>query len=235
MHWLKTKPIAHRGLHRGFSVPENSMKAFSRAIKRDYAIELDVRLTKDKKLVVFHDKNLIRVCASRKKIQNQTSQTLTKIQLYHSTQKIPLFTDVLKLIDGRVPVVVEIKNYGQVGRFEEEVVKALENYEGEFAVCSFNPNVVNWFRKNRPDFNRGLIYGDIKKFNIKFYKVVFLKYFFKCKPHFVSLDYKLLDTLIPVFCRRAKLPIVSWTINSKKKKLKARSIVDNIVFENIKP
>lgn len=235
MQWLKNTPIAHRGLHRGFSVPENSMKAFSRAIKRNYAIELDVRLTKDNKLVVFHDKNLIRMCASRKKIRTQTSQALSQIKLYHSNETIPLFSDVLKLINGKVPLVIEIKNYGKVGAFEEAVVKDLEGYEGEFCVCSFNAEVVNWFRKNKPEFKRGLIFGDIKKFQIKFYKLTFLSRFFRVKPDFISLDYKLLDSLIPVFCRRAGIPIVSWTINSKKKKLKAKSIVDNIVFENIKP
>ena len=235
MNWLQNTPIAHRGLHKGFSIPENSMKAFKRAISKNYAIELDVRLTKDNKLVVFHDKNLIRVCANRKKIRSQTASTLNKIKLYHSNQTIPLFKDVLELVNGKVPIVVEVKNYGTVGKFEERLVEELEGYVGEIAICSFNPEVIYWFRKNRPDYKRGLIFGDIKKFQIRFYKATFLKYFFKTKPNFISLDYKLLDTLIPVFCRRAKIPIVSWTINSKKKKLKAKAIVDNIVFENVKP
>jgi len=235
MDWLKQRPIAHRGLHKGFSIPENSMLAFKKAIEKNYAIELDVRITKDNQIVVFHDKNLIRVCANKRKIKNQNYDALKNIKLYHSNQTIPLFRDLLKLVDGKVPLVIEIKNYGAVGEMEEILANMLDEYNGKFSICSFNHHVVDWFRINRPSFIRGLIYGDIKKFQIKFYKLVFLYRFFKVKPHFISLDYKLLDTLIPVFCRRADIPIVSWTVNTKKKMRKANTIVDNIVFENIKP
>lgn len=235
MKWIKQRPIAHRGLHKGFDIPENSISAFKRAINSDYAIELDVRLTKDEKVVVFHDKNLIRLCADRRKIRNQNYSAIKDIKLYNSNETIPLLCDVLKLVDGKVPLIIEIKNYAEVGLFEELVAKELENYNGKFAICSFNYHVVNWFKKHKPSIPRGLIFGDIKKFDIKFYKSIFLYRFFKVKADFISLDYKLLNTLIPVFCRKLDIPIVSWTINSKKKRIKAIRIVDNIIFENIKP
>lgn len=234
MKWIKNRPIAHRGLHKGFEIPENSLFAFKRAMDNNYAIELDVRLTKDEKVIVFHDKNLIRLCADRRKIGNQNYNAIKDIKLYNSNETIPLLMDVLNLIDGKVPLIIEIKNYGKIGLLEELLVKQLEEYMGEYAICSFNHHVIDWFRKKHPLILRGLIYGDIKKFKIKFYKSTFLYRFFKVKPHFVSLDYKLLDTLIPMFCRRSLIPIVSWTIDSKKKRRKAIKIVDNIIFENIK-
>lgn len=235
MKWIIERPIAHRGLHRGFKIPENSMKAFELAVENNYAIELDVRITKDNQVIVFHDKNLIRLCDSRKKVKNQRYSVLKQMKLYNTDESIPLLKDVLALIEGKVPVVIEIKNYTQVGEFEKAIVEVIKDYEGEIAICSFNPNVVDWFRVNYPNITRGLIFGDIKKFNIKYYKLVFLKRFFRVKPDFISLDYKLLNTLIPFFCKKGKVPIVSWTVDSKRKMKKARRIVDNIIFERIKP
>jgi glycerophosphoryl diester phosphodiesterase len=235
MKWIKERATAHRGLHKGFEIPENSMSAFKRAINSNYAIEFDVRLTKDEKVVVFHDKNLIRLCADRRKIRNQNYSAIKNIKLYNSNETIPLLSEVLTLVSGKVPLVIEIKNYAEVGLFEELIAKELEDYTGEFAVCSFNYLVVDWFRRNRPSIKRGLIFGDIRKFKIKFFKATFLYRFFKVKPDFISLDYKLLNTLIPVFCRKLNIPIVSWTIDSKKKRRKAIRFVDNIIFENIKP
>lgn len=234
MEWLTQSPMAHRGLHKGFNVPENSYKAFKRAIDKKLSIELDVRMTKDKQIVVFHDKNLIRMCAVRKKVPNQNYEAIKDIPLYKTNQKIPLLTDILELIDGKVPLVIEVKNYGTVGEFENVLAQILDNYKGDFAICSFNPNVVHWFKKNRPEIIRGMVFGDLKKFQISFYKTVFLYRLFKLRPHFISLDYKLLDTVLPAFCRWCNKPIVSWTIDSKKKLKKAREIVDNIIFENIK-
>jgi glycerophosphoryl diester phosphodiesterase len=235
MNWIKQRPIAHRGLHRGFDIPENSMRAFNLAIKNDYAIELDVRFTKDNQVIVFHDKNLIRLCGVRKKVKNQTYKAIKYMKLYNTNETIPLLKDVLTLISGKVPVIVEIKNYTTVGVFEECIVKELDSYPGSFSICSFSHHSVNWFKKNRPDFKRGLIFGDIKKFSIKFYKTVFLYRFFKIRPDFISLDYKLIDSLIVMFCKRLNIPIVSWTVNNKRKLKKARNIVDNFIFENIKP
>lgn len=227
--------IAHRGLYKNLVTPENSMIAFKKAIQKNYAIELDVRITKDNQIVVFHDKNLIRMCGLRKKIRNQNFNDIKDICLYNSKETIPLFIDVLNLVSGKVPIIVEVKNYSTVGEFEGILSLILDEYKGEFSVCSFNEKVVYWFKENRPNFKRGLIYGDIKKFQIKFYKTTFLYRFFKVQPHFVSLDYKLSNTLIVNFCKRLSIPIFTWTVNSKKKYKKAKVIFDNLIFEHIRP
>lgn len=234
MDWLIKRPIAHRGLHKGFLIPENSHLAFTNAIDKNYAIELDVRVTKDNQVVVFHDKNLIRLCAVKKKIASHNYAYLKNIKLYKTKEHIPLLSDILRLVNGKVPLIIEVKNYGSVGHFEHTLSKELDNYSGEFAICSFNPAVLTWFKSNRPSFIRGLIFGDIKKFQIKFYKLVFIYRVFKTKPDFVSLDYKLLNTLLPSFVRLFKKTLICWTIDSKKKYKRAKLIADNIIFENIK-
>ena len=210
------------------------MKAFKNAIANNYGIELDVRITKDKQVVVFHDKNLLRVCGIKKKIANQTYENLKKYKLYKSNQHIPLFKDVLKLVDGKVPILVEIKNYGKVGEFEELVYNELKDYQGNFAVCSFNIEVVKWFKKNKPNVKRGFIYGDLHKFGIKKYKTVYIYRILRSKPDFISLDYKLIHTLLPRITKLFKKPLTCWTIDNKKKLVKANKISDNIIFENIK-
>lgn len=235
MDWLLATPIAHRGLHKGFKIPENSYTAFEKAISKNYAIELDVRITKDKKVVVFHDKNLIRVCGVKKKIANQNYDNIKNITLYNSKEKIPLFSDILKLIDGRVPLFVEIKNYSDVGEFEELVFNELKDYKGNYAICSFNEEVVKWFKDNKPEVKRGLIYGDLHKFKIRYHNLVFIKKVLSCKPDFISLDYKLLDTLLPKITRVFNKPLVCWTVNKKKKLAKSLIVSDNIIFENVNP
>lgn len=233
MDWITKRPIAHRGLHKGFSIPENSMEAFKNAILNDYTIELDVRITKDEKIVVFHDKNLIRLCGVRKKIQNQKYENLKNYKLYNSEFSIPLLQEVLEFVNDKVPVLIEIKNYSNVGNFEKQLCKILDNYRGRFAVCSFNPEVVFWFKNKRPNYLRALVFGDIKKFEIKYYNLVFLYRYYKLRPHFISLDYKLLNTFIQKFCRYFKIPLLSWTIDSKKKQKKAQCLSDNVIFENV--
>ncbi len=232
MEWLTTSPIAHRGLHKGFSIPENSYPAFSQAIENNYTIELDVRLTKDKKIVVFHDKNLLRVCAVNKKIANQTYNNIKAIPLYNTTQTIPLLKDILALVNGQVPLLIEIKNYGKVGEFETLLAQQLDEYHGKVAICSFNVEVVKWFKNHRPNILRGFIYGDLHKFNIVYYKIVFLYRILTTKPDFISLDYKLLHTLLPNICRMFNKKILCWTVNKKKKMKKSRLFTDNFIFEN---
>lgn len=231
---MKTQFIAHRGLYEGFVTPENSILAFKKAIRHNYAIELDLRITKDKKIVVFHDKHLFRMCGIDKKLKNINSKDLKNIFLYDTKEQIPFFNDVLRLVNGRVPLIIEIKNESKVGKFEKIVAELLDNYKGEFSICSFNEDVVHWFKENRANFKRGLIFTNHKKSHIDLYKLHFLYKFLKASPDYISLDYKLRNTLIVDFCRKLDLPIFSWTINSMKKYEKSKHIFDNLIFENIR-
>lgn len=235
MKWLKDTPLAHRGLHNEYTVPENSILAFKKAIENGYGIELDVRITKDNQVVVFHDKNLKRLFNSSKIIQDLNYDTLKEFKLYDTSEHIPLLKDVLELVDGKVPLLIEIKNYGISGNFEQLVYDVIKDYKGKLAICSFTPNVVSWFLKNHPRIKRGLIFGDLNSLEIQYHSCIFLYRYFKLKPHFVSLDSLLLDTFIINICRFFKIPSVSWIIKTDDKAKDALSKVDNIIFESIDP
>jgi len=156
LDWLKTSYIAHRGFHSlDKSIPENSLLAFKKAIDYGYSIELDIHILSDGNLVVFHDDNLSRVCKSDIKLSETTYDEIKKIKLLNTNETIPLLTDVLKLVSGKVPLLIEFKTRGDVNRLCEAFMVVIRGYEGEFAIQSFNPKVINWFKKNYPDIVRG--------------------------------------------------------------------------------
>ena len=226
-----TKLIAHRGLHKGKEIPENSMLAFQKAVEKNYGIELDITISKDNQIVVFHDDTLNRLCNVNGNIEDFEYSFLKKLKLYETKEHIPLFREVLDLTKNKVPLIIEIKKHKSVGILETKLCKLLNNYAGEYYLCSFEKDILFWFRKNKPNLKRGLIFEtNIKKFQ-KYNKILFLYKYFKTKPDFISLDYRLIDSSIYEFCVKNNLPIFSWTINSKEKYKKIRKKVSGIIFE----
>ena len=142
--WLVNTYIAHKGLHDEES-PENSLSAFQKAIDKNYAIELDVRLLSDNTVVVFHDEKISRMTSGDKYVNSLTKEELKDYPLLNSKEVIPTFEEVLNLVNGQVPILIEIKNDGNVGDLEKQVLKLLKEYNGEFAVQSFNPYTIEWF------------------------------------------------------------------------------------------
>lgn len=160
--FLYTTPIAHRGLHA--TVPENSLSAFALAIEAGYAIETDVRFTKDNRVVVFHDANLKRVVGADKNVIDLTFDELQAYTLEGTDEKIPSFEELLAFVDGRTPLLIELKDVPGRKDLPERVIETLKNYKGEYALQSFNPFYVNKFRKLAPDVLRGqLSVGFTKK------------------------------------------------------------------------
>ena len=156
LDFLINNIIAHRGVHDD-KTPENSIISFKKAINKGYTIELDVHLTKDNKIVVFHDNNLKRLCGVNKIIEDLTYKEILNFCLKDSKLKIPLLEEVLLLINGKVGVLIELKTIKFNGVLEEKLSKILDSYKGKFAVQSFNYKTVNWFKKNRPLYIRGLL------------------------------------------------------------------------------
>lgn len=231
--FLKT-PIAHRGLHKGKEIPENSILAFKEAIKNGYGIELDIRESKDKEIVVFHDDTLNRICYDKREVENLTFEELQNFTLYKTPEKIPLFKDVLKLLTSKTPLLIEIKKHKNIGVLEKNLSLILDDFDGTFLVCSFEVDVMNWFLKNRADIKRALIFGDIEIKKQKLKNLLFLSRFYRSKPLILSLDYNLLDDrFILNFCKKRAIPVISWTINSQKKMEKAKKFASNVIFERI--
>ena len=151
--FLCKTPIAHRGLHEG--VPENSRAAFARAIEEGYAIETDVRRTKDGTLVVIHDDNLKRMTGTEGKVSRTSYRELADLRLCGTEEKIMTLQEFLEYVDGRAPVLLEVKDLYTVVNFPREVVHVMQQYRGEYALQSFNPFYVHRFKQLAPDVLRG--------------------------------------------------------------------------------
>lgn len=147
---------AHRGLHnREKTVPENSMAAFRLAAQAGYGIELDVHLTRDGQLVVFHDDTLDRVCGHEGRVEDFSYEGLCRFTLCQTEERIPRFADVLENIDGASALIVELKAGRDKIQLCEKVYQCLKAYKGSVCVESFDPVCVAWFRKNAPEIVRG--------------------------------------------------------------------------------
>ena len=146
------KNYAHRGLHtKDRLVPENSLAAFRRAAERGYGIELDVQLSRDGKVVVFHDDTLDRVTGVVGRVDSYDWEDLRKMHLCGTDETIPLFTEVLANIKGAGPLIVELKTGHRNIELCEKTLAILRTFDQDFCIESFNPFIVSWFRKNAPD------------------------------------------------------------------------------------
>ncbi len=153
---FKNRNFAHRGLHkRDRSVPENSIAAFERASRYGYGMELDVQLSKDGEVVVFHDDTLKRVCGVDARVDELTLAELRQLRLYGTHETIPLFSEVLKTVRGRGALIVELKNGKRNTELCEKTYALLSRYSGDYCIESFNPFIVRWFRRNAPEVMRG--------------------------------------------------------------------------------
>ena len=187
--------IAHRGFFDNEDVPENSIPAFLAAVEHGYGIELDVRLTKDGQTVVFHDATLLRVCGVAKKVSECTYEELRSYALIGSNERIPLFSEVLKVVDGKVPLIVEIKASEGYVRTTEKVAEELDGYKGRYCIESFNPLVVRWFRKHRPQVIRGQLSTNyfkdrMGKTVIDRFVMTNLLFNFWSRPDFIAYNHK---------------------------------------------
>lgn len=234
--WLVEYPIAHRGLHTD-EMPENSLGAFQNAIDNGYPIELDVHLTCDGTVVVFHDDSLARVTNKDGYVKNLTKDTLKDYSLFGTKYTIPTFKEVLDLVDGQVPILIEVKNTGKVGELESALLKILKDYTGEYAIQSFNPYVLEWFKKNAPQIARGQLAGYFKGEKLSFIKKFALKRMLLNKkiscPDFISYDARNVPNR---FINKYKnLPLLVWCVHSQDEYLKKVKYCDNIIFENFEP
>ena len=159
------RSFAHRGLHsEDKSVPENSLEAFRLAAAAGYGVELDVQLTKDGQVVVFHDDTLTRVCGVNARVDEKTYNELRLLRLCGTEQRIPLLTEALAVIRGKGPLIVELKNGRRNRELCEKTYAILSDYEGQVCIESFNPMIVRWFRFHARDLVRGQLATTVKDY-----------------------------------------------------------------------
>lgn len=237
MDWLTDSPIAHRGLHTE-RVPENTLGAFEAAVERGYPVELDVRLTADGVPVVFHDATLGRLTGRDVAVSRTTVSSLEDVTLLDSDARIPRFSEALSTIDGDVPLLVEIKSRGRPGALETTVAGMLDTYDGPFAVQSFNPLSVGWFRRNRPEWPRGQlagVLGDVALNPLERAVSKRLLANWYSQPDFVGYEHDRLP-FQPVNRRRENgVPVLAWTVRTRDALHRVDPYVDNVIFEGIRP
>ena len=240
MEKYKSLNFAHRGLHDATRA-ENSTSAFAAAVEAGFAIELDVRLSSDGVLMVFHDDTLERMTGERGRVDSKTAEELRSIKLGETEDTIPTFDEVLALVDGRVPLLVEIKeDAGQYG-VTEKTVETLKGYKGEFLIESFNPLALARVKKLMPEAPRGILSKTFLK--EKEYRA-FTYFLLQClvlnaasRPDFIAFDHRHSKNLA---LRRArgifKAPTLAWTVRSEgEEKMARKHGFDGMIFEGYIP
>ena len=234
--------IAHRGLHDNAAPwPENSLQAFRRAAEVGFGIELDVQLTADDVLVVFHDETLARACSDDRKLHETTFAELQKLRLFGTEEHIPTLSSVLALVDGRVPIIVEIKSEGRWQETTRRTAELLDSYDGLYCVESFHPMVVRWFRENRPRVLRGQLatnfFREPNQLNVPTrFLLTNLLLDYLAKPDFIAYDRRYAKGLSFRLCRALFQPTcAAWTVKSQTQLDEARDSFSVYIFDSFFP
>lgn len=229
---IKNKTFAHRGIHNNLNIPENSTRAFQKAVERNIPIELDIHILKDNTLVVFHDDNLKRMTKIDACIKNYTYKELKKIRLLNTNYTIPTLQEILKLVDGKVLLNIELKNDGKINDICHILSKELDNYKGDFIIQSFYPKIIRWFKINKPNYIRGLLITKNEKNKLLNYLSTTKILFKYCSPNFLSVSKKIVKNK-KIQTYRKQIPILTWTIKSDKEIEKYKNDTDGFI-RNIK-
>jgi len=244
-------PIAHRGFHNlnnAFSMgkgPENSKAAILAAANLGFAIEIDVQISSDFVPFVFHDYNLDRLSTGKGPIKDFSSQRIASFNLVNN-ENIPSLDEILSLLSGKTPLIIEIKDQDgfmgeNVGVLEAKIAENLKNYDGLVAVMSFNPNSILEFGKLMPTIPRGLVTDsfDQKAWNFlpedKLKDLASISSADELGISFISHRYNKLSSDIVSLHRKNSRRILSWTISNKLMSKKALRYSENITFEGFYP
>ena len=231
---------AHRGLWNA-AVPENSLRAFLWAAQEGYGIELDIQLSRDKKIMVFHDKNLNRMCGVDKNLSDMTCCELKSLSLKGTDQTIPTLAEVLYHIDGRVPLIIELKSNAGDAELCKRLAAMLDKYHGAFCVESFDPRLLAWFKKYRPRYARGQLVTKMKKCDtvketLGSFCLSRLMGNVLSRPDFIAVDGRIQKSLMIYACHKLfKAPIFVWTVRTQKDMDGCISDGYHFIFEKIKP
>lgn len=214
--------FAHRGLHHGPGFPENSLIAFAAALEIGAGIECDVRLTADDRILVFHDFDARRMCNSALVISRSTHAELSHLRV--GSEPIPTLESLLALVDGRVPLLLEIKVEGDIWRWIPALRKALGEYRGPHGVMSFDPRISRLLKTKYPRVRRGLVIRDglpIARRRLALWLA---------DPDFLAVDRKALAKSW-VARERERMPVYSWTIRGPRQRAQAEVHADALIWE----
>lgn len=234
------RTFAHRGLFSADqSVPENSLPAFRAAVEAGYGVELDVQLSSDKEVVVFHDDGLKRACGTDARVDAYPLSELQEMPLFGTGERIPLFSEVLATIDGKIPVIVELKSGGDWKTLCEKTLELLSGYQGDFCVESFDPRLVRWFYQHAPHILRGQL-SEAARYSRKglpLYQSIMLSRLltnFLAHPQFIA--YRIGSKCLSVRVSEAMGAMrVAWTARPEHDHARLTRQNDAIIFEHYLP
>ena len=231
---------AHRGYHDGnVAVPENSLSSFVAAIDAGYGIELDVQLSSDKVPMVFHDADLMRICGVEGKIWDYTCEELQAMKLFDTEETIPTLAQALELINGQVPILVEYK----MDKVDTDVCayshELLKDYDGAYAVQSFHPFALFWYRQNAKDIPRGILAKNFirenqqkgEKSDIIDFLTTNLMLNVIAYPDFIAYDYQDADYFALKLTRLMGAPTSTWTLKDPAHYEQVKGEFDLYTFE----
>lgn len=234
--FLRGRPFAHRGLH-GAGVIENSRAAFAAAVSGGFGIELDVQGSREGEAFVFHDRDLDRLAEADGPFAARRGVELEKIRLKGSEETIPRLAEVLDLVAGRAPILIEIKTgKGPVGVLCLAVRRALEGYMGPVAVMSFNPDVGRWFEAHAARIVRGVVITEQGGTALpdKGRQAIARRLgLWRAKPDFLAYDIRDFPSRFAAAQRRRGLPVLTWTVRSDDDRATAAEHADEIIFERV--
>ena len=233
---LEGRNIAHRGLHReDAGIPENSLAAFDAAAESGYGIELDVRLTADDRVVVFHDNDVSRLCGVSGNISEMTWSEIKKLRLLDTNQGIPLLSEALATVSGRGPVIVELKRGTRNRELCERTLELISCYSGPILIESFDPKILAWFRKYAPEITRGQLVCSQEKLSREAPRLAAFALAngltnFLSRPHFIAHS---VDKKSPLIRLAEKLGAmrVAWTATDDRHEDKN----DAVIFKGYRP
>jgi glycerophosphoryl diester phosphodiesterase len=203
-----------------------------------YGMEMDIQLTKDDKLVVFHDATLKRMCGVDGNVWDYTLEELQKFRLAKSQETIPSFDEVLKLVDGKVPLIIEYKMDRPLTRVCELGNELLSSYQGIYCIESFHPFALMWYKKHRPEVKRGQLSGNLAKETknpknkVIYTLVTFLLTNILTKPDFIAYDHRYVNNISRKVCKWLGALSVAYTIKSVERYEEVKKDFDLFIFDS---
>jgi glycerophosphoryl diester phosphodiesterase len=241
--WLIEHPIAHRGLH-GHGLIENSLGAADAAAKASYGIEVDLQLTADREVVVFHDTTLDRLTDARGPLAALMLADLKKVAFRETNERIPTLQELLDVVAGRTPLVLELKSDWNANMdLVKRTAEILVGYSGPVAAMSFDPRMLVALQGAAPGLPRGIVaerYYDDPEWHPmsrwKKFQLGNLLHFAITKPHFVAYSVSDLPALAPLLARHlVGMKLLTWTVRSKAVQQRARWWANQVIFEGFRP
>lgn len=239
LSWLKHDFIAHRGFHnQNLNILENTKEAFEYALQKEFSIECDLNMLKDGTVVVFHDKNLNRLCSVDKDLKDLSIHEIRNIRLKDKKSSIITLEELIQIVKGKKPLLIELKPFNNPKIFVDRVMDVLKDYHGPYALFSFHPMIVYQLKKKYPHVIRGQISSFYKEDTMNPIARMVLKRMWLnllTKPDFISYHNKDLPNKYATRFYRKKGVVISFVAQTEKEFTRIRSLYHNVVFEHFEP